>query len=263
MAIYNPELFGLSSLHQLRGRVGRGGKPGFCFLLKLSKTNSTQDERLKTFESEHDGFKISEYDLNFRGEGNIFGAQQSGFLLENRLSSYTEDQDIFEKAYKDTAALLKWFGGEVVENHTHKLNNSSWKTVIALKNKKVTAEMTNKIRRSKFSYDFYKHILSETKLVRDAVMDHIMSVTNFNIAYGLNLSQKIEQTAAEVANYNELILLAAFFGYETVYTLNPNATPMKGAFVFILNKENNSVTIDVLPPEDGLFSAPEGKYLGH
>ncbi len=101
MAIYNPELFGLSSLHQLRGRVGRGGKPGFCFLVNLKKINDSQLQRLQIFEKEHDGFKISEHDLAFRGEGDLFGAQQSGFVLERRISEYLEDNEIFEQAIKD------------------------------------------------------------------------------------------------------------------------------------------------------------------
>ncbi len=120
MAIYNPELFGLSSLHQLRGRVGRGGKPGFCFLVNLKKINETQLQRLKTFEKEHDGFKISEHDLAFRGEGDLFGAQQSGFVLERRISHYLEDNEIFDNVIEDFEQFS--VNREILENQARFFN---------------------------------------------------------------------------------------------------------------------------------------------
>ncbi len=79
IAIFKPDCFGLSSLHQLRGRVGRGGKPGFCFIIKTKEiTNHQSLERIITFEKYRDGFKIADEDLRLRGEGDIIGTKQSG-----------------------------------------------------------------------------------------------------------------------------------------------------------------------------------------
>ncbi len=77
--IENAELFGLSTLHQLRGRVGRGGGQGHC-LLVTTKTDSKTQSRLGLFVRENNGAKLAEYDLNTRGAGDIFGTLQSGNL---------------------------------------------------------------------------------------------------------------------------------------------------------------------------------------
>ncbi|MBE5757189.1 MAG: ATP-dependent DNA helicase RecG [Clostridiales bacterium] len=77
MVIYNAERFGLSQLHQLRGRIGRGDKQSYCFL--LTNTNSEKGiERLKIIRNNTDGFKISEYDFDMRGAGDFMGQRQSG-----------------------------------------------------------------------------------------------------------------------------------------------------------------------------------------
>ena len=78
MAIFGPERFGLSSLHQLRGRVGRGVKPGFCFLITDNNLKASGLKRLKVLEKSDDGFIIAEEDLKNRGEGDLFGVFQSG-----------------------------------------------------------------------------------------------------------------------------------------------------------------------------------------
>ena len=80
MIIYNAERFGLSQLHQLRGRVGRGADKSYCFLLIGSET-PTAKERLLTLKNETDGFKIAEKDLEMRGGGDFFGTRQSGKML--------------------------------------------------------------------------------------------------------------------------------------------------------------------------------------
>ncbi len=80
MIIYNAERFGLSQLHQLRGRVGRGEQKSYCFLLMGSETE-TAKERLTAFKNETDGFKIAEKDLEMRGGGDFFGTRQSGKML--------------------------------------------------------------------------------------------------------------------------------------------------------------------------------------
>ena len=82
MVIYNSERFGLSQLHQLRGRVGRSDKKSYCFLLTNS-TDGNAIERLKILKNNSDGFKISEYDYKFRGGGDFMGVRQSGKLMKD------------------------------------------------------------------------------------------------------------------------------------------------------------------------------------
>ena len=78
MIIYNAERFGLSALHQLRGRVGRGSKQSYCFLISNSTTENSK-QRLSIMEETEDGFRIAEEDLKLRNSGEIFGLRQSGF----------------------------------------------------------------------------------------------------------------------------------------------------------------------------------------
>ena len=80
MIIYNAERFGLSQLHQLRGRVGRGAEKSYCFLL-MGSDGETARERLLTLKNNTDGFKIAEKDLEMRGSGDFFGTRQSGKML--------------------------------------------------------------------------------------------------------------------------------------------------------------------------------------
>ena len=78
ITIYNAERFGLSALHQLRGRVGRGSKQSYCFLISNSITENSK-QRLSIMEETEDGFRIAEEDLKLRNSGEIFGLRQSGF----------------------------------------------------------------------------------------------------------------------------------------------------------------------------------------
>jgi ATP-dependent DNA helicase RecG len=80
MISYNAERFGLSQLHQLRGRVGRGAEKSYCFLL-MGAESETAKERLLTLKNSTDGFKIAEKDLEMRGGGDFFGTRQSGKML--------------------------------------------------------------------------------------------------------------------------------------------------------------------------------------
>ncbi len=82
MIIYNAERFGLSQLHQLRGRVGRGAEKSYCFLL-MGSDGETARERLLTLKNNTDGFKIAEKDLEMRGSGDFFGTRQSGKMLSD------------------------------------------------------------------------------------------------------------------------------------------------------------------------------------
>jgi ATP-dependent DNA helicase RecG len=96
MLIEHADRFGLSQLHQLRGRVGRGGSQSFCLLMSSSKTETAR-QRLKVLEQSQDGFFISEMDMRFRGPGEVLGTRQSG-LPDFALASLVEDQDVLELA---------------------------------------------------------------------------------------------------------------------------------------------------------------------
>jgi ATP-dependent DNA helicase RecG len=100
MVIESAEKFGLSQLHQLRGRVGRGSEKSFCILLTATKLNNEARERLKTMCSTNDGFKIAEKDLELRGPGDIEGTRQSG-MLNFKLANILQD-----KQWLDTAREL-------------------------------------------------------------------------------------------------------------------------------------------------------------
>lgn len=106
MAIMNPERFGLSSLHQLRGRVGRGDKPGFCFLICDKKPSFESLQRLKVIEEHTDGFIIAEEDLKIRGEGDLFGTEQSGVQTRRFANSFLYPQEL-EKAIEDARKSLE------------------------------------------------------------------------------------------------------------------------------------------------------------
>ena len=94
MIIYNAERFGLSQLHQLRGRVGRGNEKSYCFLLMGAETESAK-ERLLTLKNNTDGFKIAEKDLEMRGSGDFFGTRQSGKMLNDIKNLRYSTQVIF------------------------------------------------------------------------------------------------------------------------------------------------------------------------
>jgi ATP-dependent DNA helicase RecG len=106
MLIEHAERFGLSQLHQLRGRVGRGAAESFCILLaQFSKTREAQ-ERLKIMEETTDGFKIAEKDLEIRGPGEVMGTRQSG-LPEFRIANIVRDQKILEMAKREACYMLE------------------------------------------------------------------------------------------------------------------------------------------------------------
>jgi ATP-dependent DNA helicase RecG len=107
MSVMNPERFGLSSLHQLRGRVGRGGKPGFFFMVLDEKKGHLDLKRLKVMEQTTDGFKIAEEDLNIRGEGDLFGTQQSGDFVARKVANIIKHQDWLFKAREDAQHLIE------------------------------------------------------------------------------------------------------------------------------------------------------------
>ena len=97
MVIESAEKFGLSQLHQLRGRVGRGNDKSYCILLTPYKLNNEAKERLKIMCATNDGFKIAEKDLELRGPGEIEGTKQSG-MLNFKLASLVNDRDLLDAA---------------------------------------------------------------------------------------------------------------------------------------------------------------------
>jgi ATP-dependent DNA helicase RecG len=97
MVIESAEKFGLSQLHQLRGRVGRAGHQSFCILLTNRELNNDARERLKIMCSTTDGFRIAEKDMEIRGPGDIGGTRQSG-MLAFRLANIVQDRSLLETA---------------------------------------------------------------------------------------------------------------------------------------------------------------------
>ena len=105
MVIESAEKFGLSQLHQLRGRVGRGADKSYCILLTGQKISHDARERLKMMVSTNDGFKISEKDLELRGPGEIEGTRQSG-TLQFKLANIVDDKVILEAARNSVETIL-------------------------------------------------------------------------------------------------------------------------------------------------------------
>jgi ATP-dependent DNA helicase RecG len=136
MVIESAERFGLSQLHQLRGRVGRGSENSFCILMSKYKISNEAKIRIKTMCNTNDGFKISEVDMNLRGPGNILGTQQSG-LLNFKIADIIKDKDILELARQDAKSLitndpqLRHTDNQEIKNEYIKLNKNSilWKHI--------------------------------------------------------------------------------------------------------------------------------------
>jgi ATP-dependent DNA helicase RecG len=106
LLIEHAERFGLSQLHQLRGRIGRGNKESFCILVTPEKITEVAKERLNLLEQIQDGFKISEEDLRLRGSGEFFGTKQHG-LPDLNFSDLIEDQTIIQVARKDAFDVIQ------------------------------------------------------------------------------------------------------------------------------------------------------------
>ena len=106
MIIESSERFGLSQLHQLRGRVGRGSDQSYCILLSSFKLSEEAKTRLKTMVETTDGFKIAEVDLKLRGPGNLMGTQQSG-VLNLKIADVVKDSKILVSARNTAIALLQ------------------------------------------------------------------------------------------------------------------------------------------------------------
>ena len=106
MIIESAERFGLSQLHQLRGRVGRGADQSYCILMTSHKLSADSKTRMETMVGSNDGFEIAEVDLKLRGPGNLMGTQQSG-VLNLQIADIVKDRDILALARSHAMKILK------------------------------------------------------------------------------------------------------------------------------------------------------------
>jgi ATP-dependent DNA helicase RecG len=113
MVIENAERFGLSQLHQLRGRVGRGGEQSYCILMTSHKLTNEAKKRIEAMVNTNDGFEIAEVDLKLRGPGDIEGTQQSGIPFDLKKANLARDgrllqhvRDIATQVLEDDPALI-------------------------------------------------------------------------------------------------------------------------------------------------------------
>ncbi len=106
MLIENAHRYGLSTLHQLRGRIGRGNEQSYCFLVLPKNTTENAVKRVRIMEKTNDGFEISQKDLEMRGPGEFLGTRQHG-ILPFRLASLTQDKELFFKAREDVENVMQ------------------------------------------------------------------------------------------------------------------------------------------------------------
>jgi ATP-dependent DNA helicase RecG len=106
MVILDADRFGVSQLHQLRGRVGRGSVPGLCLLVTETLDGTSTRERLAAVESTTDGFELSRLDLELRREGDILGAAQSGKRSGLKLLSLLRDEDVITEARAQSQEIV-------------------------------------------------------------------------------------------------------------------------------------------------------------
>ena len=106
MVIESAEKFGLSQLHQLRGRVGRGAEKSYCILLSGSKLGNDARERIRILTATSNGFEIAEKDLELRGPGDIEGTRQSG-MLNFKLANIVHDRPLLEIARSFVIAIIE------------------------------------------------------------------------------------------------------------------------------------------------------------
>ncbi len=133
MIIENAERFGLSQLHQLRGRVGRGAEQSYCILMSGNKLSKHGKLRLETMVKTNNGFEISEIDLQLRGPGDISGTQQSG-VMELKLADLATDQLILQKARETIIDVLKG------DPYLKEPKNSLFKTFIDKKSRGIALD---------------------------------------------------------------------------------------------------------------------------
>jgi ATP-dependent DNA helicase RecG len=118
MIIESSERFGLSQLHQLRGRVGRGAEKSYCILMSGQKLSKESKKRLETMVRTQDGFEIAEVDLELRGPGDLMGTQQSG-ILDLKIADLTKDGHIVSLAREKAREILEKDGNLNSPEHQH------------------------------------------------------------------------------------------------------------------------------------------------
>jgi ATP-dependent DNA helicase RecG len=106
MVIMNAERFGLSQLHQLRGRVGRGAEQSYCLLLTNVELTSDTRKRMDIMVATNDGFRIAEADLQLRGPGDLEGTQQSGLPFDLKIASLATDGQLLSLARRTAQDIL-------------------------------------------------------------------------------------------------------------------------------------------------------------
>ncbi|MDD2418901.1 MAG: ATP-dependent DNA helicase RecG [Bacteroidales bacterium] len=119
MIIESAERFGLSQLHQLRGRVGRGAEESWCILMTGYKLSKESRQRIELMCSTNDGFELAEADLRMRGPGDMEGTQQSGLPVDLHISNLAKDGQILEEARRTAQAILE--EDPLLENEKHRL----------------------------------------------------------------------------------------------------------------------------------------------
>jgi ATP-dependent DNA helicase RecG len=106
MVVMDAERFGISQLHQLRGRVGRGSHPGLCLLVTEVDEESLSGLRLKAVAKSHDGFDLAQTDLELRREGDVLGTLQSGARSSVKLLQVVQDEELIKEARKEATAVV-------------------------------------------------------------------------------------------------------------------------------------------------------------
>lgn len=130
MIIENAERFGLSQLHQLRGRVGRGADQSYCILMTKQELSRDTRHRLEVMTQTNDGFVIAEEDMKLRGPGDMEGTQQSGIAFNLKISNLAQDGQILQMARDDAEAVLRndptlssTTDGKMMDRNIHELFN--------------------------------------------------------------------------------------------------------------------------------------------
>jgi ATP-dependent DNA helicase RecG len=106
LVLASSERFGLSQLHQLRGRVGRGASQSYCILMSSEKRSEEARTRINTMVQTQDGFELAEVDLRLRGPGNLMGTQQSG-LLQLKIANVIKDTQLLQTARAYAQDIIK------------------------------------------------------------------------------------------------------------------------------------------------------------
>ena len=131
MVIENAERFGLSQLHQLRGRVGRGASQSYCILVTDYKLSEETRKRMEIMTTSNDGFEIAEADLKLRGPGDIEGTQQSGIAFDLKIANLARDEQLLQYVREVARAVV-----DADPEHNDPANRVLWERLRAIKNMK-------------------------------------------------------------------------------------------------------------------------------